>query len=52
MHEMIRMSFRQAIVNKLAREIYTSVMQAACGLINQQTQCWQEAKQTEVAYCA
>jgi hypothetical protein len=32
--------------------IYTSVMHAVCGLVNLQTQRWQEAKQAEAAYCA
>jgi hypothetical protein len=37
---------------RCGHEIYTSVMQAVCGLVNQQTQRWQEAKQAEAAYCA
>jgi hypothetical protein len=37
---------------RCSHAIYTSVMQAVCGLVNQQTQRWQEAKQAEAAYCA
>jgi hypothetical protein len=37
---------------RCGHEMYTSVMQAVCGLVNQQTQRWQEAKQTKAAYCA
>jgi hypothetical protein len=37
---------------RCGHEIYTSVMQAVCGLVNQQTQRWQEAKQAKAAYCA
>jgi hypothetical protein len=33
-------------------EIYTSVMHAVCGLVNLQTQRWQDAKHAEAAYCA
>ncbi|NJP06108.1 MAG: transposase family protein [Chloroflexaceae bacterium] len=32
--------------------IYSLVMQVVCGLVNQQTKRWQEAKQAEAAYCA
>jgi hypothetical protein len=37
---------------RCSHTIYTSVMQVVCGLVNRQTERWQEAKQAEAAYCA
>jgi hypothetical protein len=34
------------------RAIYSLVMQVVCGLVNQQTKRWQDAKRAEAAYCA
>jgi hypothetical protein len=33
-------------------EIYTSLMHAVCGMVNLQTQRWQDAHPAEPAYCA
>jgi hypothetical protein len=37
---------------RCAHTIYTAVMEVVCGLVNQQTKRWQNANQTEEAYCA
>jgi hypothetical protein len=37
---------------RCSHTIYTSVMHVVCGLVNRQTERWQEAKQAETAYCA
>jgi hypothetical protein len=37
---------------RCSHTIYTSVMQVVCGLVNRQTERWQEAKRADAAYCA
>jgi hypothetical protein len=37
---------------RCSHEIYTSILHVVCGLVNQQTERWQKAKQAEAAYCA
>lgn len=37
---------------RYAHDIYASIMQAICGLVNRQTHRWQAAKEAEAAYCA